>query len=109
MKTRRSPEDRLLIFTGILVVVLQVVDTFLTMWALNSGDFIETNPITRSVIENTGTWILPLVKIVPTVLAVVLFYMVLKQFKRLKVIVISGMVVAAVFYSVVIGGNLAEF
>lgn len=54
---------RWLLISGITFIVLEMVDAFLTLWAVGYGGYIETNGVIQTII-NTSLWLLPLVKFI---------------------------------------------
>ena len=89
---------------GITFVALQVTDAFLTLWAVNHG-FEEVNPLLAPI---AGTWLSPLVKIVPAALVVWGLDRLGHRYPRTRLVSDVGLGAAIVFLGVVLVGNLGE-
>ena len=89
---------------GITFVGLEAVDAFLTMWAVNNG-FTELNPLLAPV---AGTWVSPVVKILPAVFAVWFLTKAANRWPRIRPIANAGFAVTVAFLGAVIVSNLCE-
>ena len=95
---------KLLLTLGIAFVALQVADAFLTLWAVNHG-FQEINPL---MIPIAGTWLSPLVKIVPAALVVWGLDRLGRRYPKTRPVSAVGLVAVVAFLGVVLVGNLGE-
>jgi len=89
---------------GITFIGFQAVDAFLTVWAVNNG-FTELNPLLAPV---AGTWVSPVVKILPAVFAVWLFAKAAGRWPRTRPVANAGFTVAVAFLGAVVVSNLCE-
>jgi uncharacterized membrane protein len=99
--------DRLYLGTAIIFVILQATDAFMTMWALNHG-YYESNPLMRSLVESTGTWILPLVKIPPSIMGALLVFWLLKKYRRIQPVGILFIASATGLYVYIFIHNIGQ-
>jgi len=96
----------LTLFKGLAggLVAMQIIDSFLTLWATNNG-FVEVNPLMAPIAH---LWAMPVVKIVPVLLAV---WGIAKLQQRFPVIgkpVSVGLVSCIAFYAAVLITNISE-
>lgn len=87
-----------------LFVILETVDATLTLWAVHHG-FTEVNPLMAPL---AGTWLGPLVKIVPALAASWLLLYVARRWPRTMKIMRTGLVVVCCLVALVIASNLME-
>ena len=99
--------NRAIILAGIFFVVLQAADAFLTIWAVGSG-YTEINPLMASLIRVPGPWILPLVKIIPTAMAVWLIFWMCRKWSKVQPLGIFAMMTGTGFYFGVLFHNLSQ-
>lgn len=97
---------KLIISLGIIFIVAQSADAFLTMWAAhNLPGFQEMNPILAPI---AGTWLSPLVKILPSALIAWGLYRLGTRFPKTQLVTIVGLVGVVVFYAAVLGSNMVK-
>lgn len=89
---------------GIAFIGLEAADSLLTMWAVNHG-FTELNPILAPI---AGTWVSPVVKVLPAVFAVWLLTKVTSRWPRTRPVANAGFATAVAFLGAVIVSNLYE-
>lgn len=89
---------------GITFVALEAADAFLTLWAVNHG-FQEINPLMAPI---AGTWLSPLVKIVPAALVVWGLDRLGRRHPKTRPVTAAGLGAVIVFLGVVLVGNLGE-
>jgi len=95
---------KLIVTLGIALVAAQAADAFLTLWAVNHG-FEEVNPIMAPI---AGTWLSPLVKIIPAALVVWGLARLGRRYPRTQPVTAVGLVAGVVFLGVVLVANLGE-
>lgn len=95
---------KLVVILGIVFVAAQAADAFLTLWAVNHG-FEEVNPILAPI---AGTWLSPLVKIVPAALVVWFLIRLGRRYPRTRLVSAVAFGAAIVFLGVVLVSNVAE-
>lgn len=100
----RPNMKKLILTLGIAFVALQVADAFLTLWAVNHG-FEEVNPLLAPI---AGTWLGPVVKIVPAALVVWGLDRLGRRYPRTRPVSAVGLGAAIVFLGVVLVSNVAE-
>lgn len=89
---------------GATFVGLEAVDAFLTMWAVNHG-FTEMNPLLAPI---AGSWVSPLVKVLPAIMAVWLLGWVAERWPRTRMVTNAGFTMAVVFMAAILVSNLCE-
>jgi hypothetical protein len=87
-----------------LFISFEIIDAFLTMWAVQHG-FTEVNLLMAPI---AGTWLGPLVKIVPTLAAAGLLLWVTRRWPHTRPVAGFGLVAACGFMAIIIGSNLLE-
>ena len=87
-----------------LFVGLETIDAFLTLWAMQHG-FTEVNPLMAPI---AGTWLGPLVKIIPALAAAWLLLWVTRRWPRTRPVAGFGLIMASCFMAIIIGSNLLE-
>ena len=95
---------KLIATLGIAFVAAQAADAFLTLWAVNHG-FQEVNPLLAPI---AGTWLSPLVKIVPAALVVWGLDRLGRRYPKTQPVTAFGLVAAVAFLGVVLVSNVAE-
>jgi hypothetical protein len=91
---------------GIAFVALEAVDAFLTMWAANTlQGFQEMNPLLAPI---AGSWLSPLVKIVPSALIAWGLVRLGNRFPRTRRITAFGMIAVILFLGIVLASNAVE-
>lgn len=106
-KAEVTKADRLYIGIGVIFVTFQAVDAFMTWWAVNNG-FYETNPIMRHLIESAGAWVLPLVKIIPSIAALIFIAWLLKKYRKLQPVGIALVACSAGLYVYIFIHNIIQ-
>ena len=86
------------------LVAAQIADSFLTLWATNNG-FVEINPIMAPIAH---TWVSPVVKIIPALLAVWGIARLQRRFPYIIQPVRAGLVACIAFYTVILVSNVSE-
>jgi len=96
----------LTLFKGLAggLVAMQIIDSFLTLWATNNG-FVEVNPLMAPIAH---LWALPVVKIVPVLLAVWGIAKLQRRFPIIGKPVSVGLVSCIAFYAAVLITNISE-
>ena len=89
---------------GITFIAAQAVDSFLTLWATNNG-YTEVNEILAPIAH---TWLSPVVKILPAVVAVWVIGKLVKRYPKARVPANIGLVACIAFYAMVTVSNLGE-
>jgi len=92
---------RIIIALAMTLVVLQVADSFLTMWATNHG-YQEVNSIVTPIAH---TWWLPVCKVLP---AIGVSFLMLKLARRFPKTVVFGLSAASAFLAIVLVANVFE-
>ena len=92
---------RIIIVLAITLVVLQVADSFLTMWATNHG-YQEVNSIVAPIAH---TWWLPACKVLP---AIGVSFLMVKLARRFPKTVAFGLSAASAFLAIVLVANVFE-
>ena len=88
------------------LIGMQAVDSFLTMWAINTQGAIEANPLMASIAH---TWMSPLVKIVPVIIVVALLAVpAVQNNRKFRLASIAGMVAGVAFLALVTCLNVGE-
>jgi len=95
---------KLVAILGITFVVAEAADAFLTLWAVNNG-FVEINPLLAPI---AGTWLSPLVKILPAALVVWFLARLGRRYPKTQPVTAVGLVVVVAFLGVVLAANVAE-
>ena len=98
------PEARvkkIIVALALALVVLQVADSFLTMWATNHG-YQEVNSIVAPIAH---TWWFPTLKILP---AIGVSFLMVKLGRRFPKTVIFGLSAASAFLATVLVANVFE-
>jgi len=92
---------RIIVALALAFVVLQVADSFLTMWATNHG-YQEVNSIVAPIAH---TWWLPVCKVLP---AIGVSFLMLKLARRFPKTVAFGLSAASAFLAIVLVANVFE-
>jgi len=101
---KEIPEGRvkkIIIALALALVVLQVADSFLTMWATNHG-YQEVNSIVAPIAH---TWWLPACKVLP---AIGVSFLMVKLARRFPKTVVFGLLAALAFLASVLVANVFE-
>ena len=101
---KELPEARvkkIVVALVLTLVILQVADSFLTMWATNHG-YQEVNSIVAPIAH---TWWLPVCKVLP---AIGVSFLMIKLARRFPKTVVFGLLAAVAFLAIVLVANVFE-
>jgi len=89
-----------IVFTSLLSI-----DGILTYWAINTGQFIEQNPLMAPV---AGSPLFVIYKVATALLAAAVVTFFLSRFPRVRRVVTVGLSLGSAFYLVILTMNLVE-
>lgn len=92
---------KIIVALALVLVVLQVADSFLTVWATNHG-YQEVNSIVAPIAH---TWWLPVCKVLP---AIGVSFLMVKLARRFPKTVAFGLSCASAFLAIVLVANVFE-
>lgn len=92
---------KIIVALVLVLVVLQVADSFLTVWATNHG-YQEVNSIVTPIAH---TWWLPVCKVLP---AIGVSFLMVKLARRFPKTVAFGLSCASAFLAIVLVANVLE-
>jgi hypothetical protein len=89
---------------ALLFLALETTDAFMTLWATSHG-YQEINPLMAGI---TTTWLFPVIKIVPAIIAIYVLLHLSKYSQFSRLIAVLGFLTANTFVGLVIASNIAE-